>query len=192
MANFGEGPARFIPVNRQEFENELATIAGKHMGDLQGNPSAWVIAAMRECYQAGFALGFSAGTQAAMQRLHGIAERARRGPATPPPGFAVPVPPEAAPIDPDAWRRLPPPSMDVVRRGRPPGAPPPELSWEVRDAHDIEAAKKAGTYYGPKDRPDPLQTVVAAYHALRSYEHGNSEPELAKRVADMLKKLLSL
>ncbi len=68
MANFGEGPARFVPVNRQEFENELATIAGKHMGDLQGNPSAWVIHALREAYQAGFALGFDVANQVAAKR----------------------------------------------------------------------------------------------------------------------------
>lgn len=33
---------------------------------------------------------------------------------------------------------------------------------------------------------DPEQILTAAYHALRSYEHGNGAPDLAKQTADAI------
>jgi hypothetical protein len=51
---------KFIPINPQEHDNMIRSIAVAHMGMGQGNPTQWVISAMHEAYQKGFALGFSA------------------------------------------------------------------------------------------------------------------------------------
>lgn len=34
------------------------------------------------------------------------------------------------------------------------------------------------------------EVLTAAYHALRSYQHGNSSPELAKEIADRLEPIV--
>jgi len=49
----------FIPINPQEHDNMIRSIAVAHMGMGQGNPTQWVINAMHEAYQKGFALGLS-------------------------------------------------------------------------------------------------------------------------------------
>lgn len=53
--------AKFLPINVQEHDNVLRTIAVKYMGTNQGNPSQWVVDALHEAYQSGFGQGFEAG-----------------------------------------------------------------------------------------------------------------------------------
>jgi hypothetical protein len=54
-------PAKFLPHNAQEFENEMRALIVSHMGLGQGNPTQWVVTAVCEAYQRGFALGFATG-----------------------------------------------------------------------------------------------------------------------------------
>ena len=57
--------ARFIPLNPQDHDNYIRSIAISHMGLGQGNPSTWVIQAMHEVHQRAFSMGFDAGFKAA-------------------------------------------------------------------------------------------------------------------------------
>lgn len=42
------------------------------------------------------------------------------------------------------------------------------------------------------ERDGLLEVCEAAYHALRSHQHGNASPELAEEVAERLKLVLKL
>jgi hypothetical protein len=39
--------------------------------------------------------------------------------------------------------------------------------------------------------PELLEALTAAWHALRSYQHGNSSPKLAEEVADRAEAVIS-
>lgn len=54
-------PAKFLPHNAQEFENEMRALIVSHMGLGEGNPTGWVVKAVCEAYQRGFGVGFAAG-----------------------------------------------------------------------------------------------------------------------------------
>lgn len=54
-------PAKFLPHNVQEFENDMRALIVKHMGLGQGNPTQWVVNAVCEAYQRGFGVGFGTG-----------------------------------------------------------------------------------------------------------------------------------
>lgn len=53
--------AKFIPLNPVEHENMLRTIILAHQGSTSGNPTQWVVDAVAEAFQKGFALGFKTG-----------------------------------------------------------------------------------------------------------------------------------
>lgn len=53
--------AKFVPMNIQEHEDMLRAIVNSHMGVGGGNPTRWVVEAVAEAFQRGFALGFQTG-----------------------------------------------------------------------------------------------------------------------------------
>jgi hypothetical protein len=73
-------PARFIPYNAQEHDNDMRALAISHMGTGIGNPSQWVVTALHEAFQRGFALGFTS------------AQQMMASPPTPPPRFRIALP----------------------------------------------------------------------------------------------------
>lgn len=55
----GPAPMNLIPHNVQEYDDDMRAIVNKHMGFGQGNPSAWVVAAVSEAFQRGVGVGLN-------------------------------------------------------------------------------------------------------------------------------------
>lgn len=73
-------PARYLPYNAQEHDNDMRALAIAHMGSNCGNPTQWVVDALHEAFQRGFALGFESGYKVS------------KAPPPPPPAFRVQLP----------------------------------------------------------------------------------------------------
>ena len=57
----------YLPHNRQEHDNEMRALIGKHMGADFSNPTQWVVDACHEAFQMGFQRAMDAGVRAAPQ-----------------------------------------------------------------------------------------------------------------------------
>ena len=51
---------------------------------------------------------------------------------------------------------------------------------------------QCGAYHQDYDRPDKDAVLFASYHALKTYVHGNSSPDLAETVCDQIAKMIDV
>jgi hypothetical protein len=66
----GHSVTSYIPHNAQDHDDKLRAIAVSKMGTGEGNPSAWVIAALHQCWQEAFAAGVMVGRGIAKEPAH--------------------------------------------------------------------------------------------------------------------------
>lgn len=87
------------------------------------------------------------------------------------------------------------PDWGPRRDGRPAGTPDDDLPREPCAIKQLMAAafilRQPGEIDDRPLLPEIQQTLTAAMHALRSYEHGNAAPDLAKSVADDCARVLT-
>lgn len=79
-----------------------------------------------------------------------------------------------------------------TRNGRPLAEKPARPYGEVMDEidHDAKLAQEAGPTHQIAYVTVPRSTLQTAVLALRSYEHGNAAPALAKEVADLIEGMI--
>lgn len=51
----------FLPHNRQEHDNDIRALVGRHMGNDFSNPTQWVVDAVHEAFRIGFSMGAEVG-----------------------------------------------------------------------------------------------------------------------------------